>query len=130
MKSNRQSKREANRLFRQCVVNGLVDGSRARETVSSVLKVGRRDAGVLLTHFVRLLKLDGTRHAASVESAAPLAPELQSALSAGLTSRFGPGLRTSFTQRAELIGGLRIQVGCDVYDDTVLARLHALDKSF
>jgi F0F1-type ATP synthase delta subunit len=29
-----------------------------------------------------------------------------------------------------LIGGMRIQVGSDVYDGSVLARLAALEKSF
>jgi F0F1-type ATP synthase delta subunit len=29
-----------------------------------------------------------------------------------------------------LIGGMRIQVGCDVYDGSVRAALDALEKSF
>jgi F-type H+-transporting ATPase subunit delta len=130
MKSRRQSKREANRLFRQCVVNGLVDESRARSAATRILDAGRRDARALLGHFLRLVKLDKARHAASIESAVPLSQELRTALEAGLTRRFGLGLATRFAHRPELIGGLRIQVGCDLYDDSVLARLQELKKSF
>jgi F-type H+-transporting ATPase subunit delta len=39
-------------------------------------------------------------------------------------------LTTAFTQRPELIGGMRIQVGCDVYDGSVRAGLEALEKGF
>ena len=130
MKSGRQSKREANRLFRQCVVNGLLDEDRARGATRHMLGARTRDARAGLAQFLRLVKLDRVRHAANIESAVPLAPELQSVLEAGLTRRFGPGLTTRFAQRPELIGGLRIQVGCNVYDDSVLARLKALEKSF
>ena len=130
MKSGRQSKREANRLFRRCVVNGLLDEHRAREAAELMLGARTRDARAGLAHFLRLVKLDQARHAANVESAVPLGPELRSALEAGLTRRFGPGLTTRFAQRPELVGGLRIQVGCNVFDDSVLARLEALEKSF
>jgi F-type H+-transporting ATPase subunit delta len=44
--------------------------------------------------------------------------------------QYGPGLTTSFVENPELIGGMRIQVGCDVYDGSVRARLEALAKSF
>lgn len=130
MKSNRHSKREANRLFRQCVVNGLMDENLARGAAGRIIEAGRRDALALLAHFLRLLRLDRARRAANIESAVPLDPKLQSQLEADLARRFGPGLMSSFAHRPELIGGLRIQVGCDVYDDSVLARLQALEKSF
>jgi F-type H+-transporting ATPase subunit delta len=130
MRTDRQVKREANRRFRQCVLNGLVDEHLAQEAADRIVEAGRRDARALLAQFLRLVRLDRARRAASIESAVPLGPKLQSTLEASLTRRFGPGLMTSFAHRPELIGGLRIQVGCDVYDDSVLARLQALEKSF
>jgi len=130
MKCNHQTKREAKRLFHQCVVNGLVDESSAREAASRVLVAGRRNARVLMTHFLRLIRLDHARHAANIESAVPLTPELKATLEAGLARRFGPGLTASFASRPELIGGVRVRVGCDLYDDTVMARLEGLEKKF
>jgi F-type H+-transporting ATPase subunit delta len=66
----------------------------------------------------------------TIESATPLPTDLQTIVQSGLTRRYGPGLTTGFVESPELIGGMRIQVGCDVYDGSVRARLEALAKSF
>jgi F-type H+-transporting ATPase subunit delta len=46
-----------------------------------------------------------------------------------LIRQYGPGLAFTFTQKPALIGGVRIQVGGDVYDGTVQGRLAALQQS-
>jgi F-type H+-transporting ATPase subunit delta len=130
VKITKQAKREAKQLFRYCLVNGLLDENRVRSVVQHVVGTGRRDSAVIVAHFKRLVKLDLARRTATVESAAPLPPDLQAAIEAGLTRRYGPGLTTAFAQRPELIGGMRIQVGSDVYDSSVRAALAALEKSF
>ena len=84
----------------------------------------------ILAHFLRLVKLDYAEHTANIESAIPLPVDLQTIVQSGLTQRYGPGLSTSFVESPELIGGMRIQVGCDVYDGSVRARLKELAKSF
>ena len=130
MKITKQAKREAKQLFRYCLVNGLLDENRVRSVVQHVVATGRHDSAVIISHFKRLVKLDLAQRTATVESAAPLPPDLQAAIEAGLTSRYGLGLTTAFAQRPELIGGMRIQVGSDVYDSSVRAALAALEKSF
>ena len=130
MKITKQAKREAKQLVRYCLVNGLLDENRVRSVVQHVVATGRRDSAVIISHFKRLVKLDLARRTATVESAAPLPPDLQAAIEAGLTRRYGPELTTAFAQRPELIGGMRIQVGSDVYDSSVRAALAALEKSF
>ena len=84
----------------------------------------------MLSHFQRLVKLDLDRRTARIESAVPLPADFQARLQAGLTRTYGPGLNMSFGQNPALIGGLRIQVGSDVYDGSVRARLAALEDSF
>ena len=69
------------------------------------------------------------RNTASIESA-PLPAGLEAAVEASLTRRYGSALATAFAHRPSLIGGMRIQVGCDLYDGSVLAGLEALEKSF
>jgi F-type H+-transporting ATPase subunit delta len=130
MTINRQAKREAKQLFRFCVMNGLLDESRARQVAQRVAAAGYRDCPAILAQFVRLVRLDCTRHTASVESAAPLPLALKSATQAELTHLYGPGLTTNFVERPSLIGGMRIQVGSDVYDGSVRGVLAALEKSF
>jgi F-type H+-transporting ATPase subunit delta len=130
MNITKKAKREAKQLYRFCLVNGLLDENRARQVAQRVLATGERDCLSILTHFLRLVKLDCARHTATIESATPLSADLQTAVQTGLAHRYGLGLTSTFAQRPELIGGMRIQVGCDVYDGSVRAGLEALKKSF
>ena len=130
MTINRQAKREATQLFRFCRRDGLADESRVREVVHRLIASGYRESPAILAHFVRLVRLDREQHTAKVDSAIPLPSDLRAATEASLSRLYGPGLITSFSERPSLIGGMRIQVGSDVYDGSVLGRLAALEKSF
>ena len=117
-------------MFRLCLVNGRLDEGRARQVVQLVLQLRRRGYLSLLGHFKRLLKLDYDRHTARVESALPLPVDLQATVRAGLTEAYGPGITALFARKPKLIGGMRIQVGSDVYDGSVQSGLAALEKCF
>jgi F-type H+-transporting ATPase subunit delta len=130
MKTTRRARREAKQLFRVCLVNGLLDEGRVRRVVQHIAAARRHECPAILSHFGRLVKLDLARHAATIESAVSLPADLQAAIEAGLRRRYGPGLTTAFAQRAALIAGMRIQVGCDVYDGSVRARLATLENNF
>jgi F-type H+-transporting ATPase subunit delta len=130
MKTTRQTKREAERLFRLCLVNGFLDEGRARQVVQSVIQAKRRGDLALLSHLGRLLKLEWARHRAEVESAVPAPADLRASIQAGLARAYGPSIRVSFVHNPGLIGGMRIQVGSDVYDGSLRARLAGLEKNF
>ena len=130
MRSGKRVRREAKELFRGCAVNGVLDENRVRQTVQHVVAAGRHDGAAVLSLFRRLLKLELARRTATIESAAPLPADLRAAVETGLTRLYGPGLTTAFAYRPALIGGVRIQVGCDVYDGSVRARLDTLQKGF
>lgn len=130
MKTSKQQRREAKELFRSCLVNGLLDENRVRQAVQRVAQAQPRGYLSILAHFQRLLKLDLERRTARVESAVPLAADLQAAVKAALARTHGPGLEISFGQNPALIGGMRVKVGSDVYDGSVQARLAALEGSF
>ena len=130
MKTTRQAKREAKRLFRLCLVNGFVDEGRTREVVKRLIEDKRRGALALLSQFQHLVKLDRARHTAEVESAAPLPADLRENIQAALVRTYGPGISASFVHNPGLIGGMRIKVGSDVYDGSVRTRLAGLEKNF
>jgi F-type H+-transporting ATPase subunit delta len=130
MKITKQARREAKELFRSCVVGGLLEENRVRQAVQQVLQTKPRGYIAILTHFLRLLKLDIERRTARVESAAPLSPDLQTQIQTSLARSYGKGLDISFAQNPALIGGLRIKVGSDVYDGSVQGRLAELQESF
>jgi F-type H+-transporting ATPase subunit delta len=130
MKINKQARREAKELFRSSLSEGVLDETRVRQAVQRVIERKPRGYLAILSHLERLIKLDVSRRTARVESAVPLAAETETQIKQELTNAYGRGLIFHFAQRSELIGGLRVQVGSDVYDGTIQARLARLEQSF
>ena len=130
MKINKQSRRGAKLLYRNCFAEGRLDESRVRDTVNWVVEKRPRGWLAILTQFERLVRLELDRRTARIESAAPLDDALQAQLKTRLEGIYGAGLSFQFVQSPELLGGLRIRVGSDVYDGSVESRLSALQESF
>ncbi len=128
MKSSKQAKRDAKELFRCCLVNSLLDENRARQAVSKVLEAKPRGYVGILNWFQRLVKSHLDRRTARVSSATPLDAAQQNAVQSGLAKRYGQGLILSYAQDPSLIGGMRVQVGYDVYDGSIRGRLNALEQ--
>jgi F-type H+-transporting ATPase subunit delta len=127
MKSTRQLKREARTLFHLCVVNGALDESRVREIVRRVVEEKRRGSLTTLSRFQRLVRLDRASHSAHVESAVSLRSDVRAQIETGLARLHGRGITTTFTENPALLGGVCIQVGSDVYDGSIRARLNAVE---
>jgi F-type H+-transporting ATPase subunit delta len=130
MRVNRRARREGRRLYRACLVDGLLDEGRARQVAERVAKSGRRGSLAVLAHFRRLVALDQARHTAVVESATPLPADLRASVEAGLRRAYGKGFVTSFQEDPALIAGMRVKVGSDVYDGSVRTALQALEERF
>jgi F-type H+-transporting ATPase subunit delta len=130
MKISKQALRDARQLFRQCEVNGLLDEARVRQTVALLSSKKPRGYVEILSRLHRLVKLNVEQHAASIESATPLSADQQTQVRSQLNSIYGAGLAVSFIETPALIGGLRIQVGSDLYDGSVKTRLEKLEQSF
>jgi F-type H+-transporting ATPase subunit delta len=130
MKISKLARREAKELFRACFVNGVLDQDRVRDAVRRTLEMKPRGYLAILSHFQRLLKLEIERRTALVESAVALSADLRGNVQNTLARVYGPGLTISFTENPALIGGMKVQVGSDVYDGSVRGRLAALAESF
>jgi F-type H+-transporting ATPase subunit delta len=130
VKISKQAQRDARQLFRSCQVNGLLDENRVRQTVTLLSTQKPRGYVGILSRLHRLVKMDLEQHAARVESAAPLTPDLQADVTGEIKRKYGAGVSISFAQDPALIGGLRIQVGSDLYDGSVKMRLERLEQSF
>jgi F-type H+-transporting ATPase subunit delta len=129
MRITKQARHEARQLFQSCQANGLLDDNRARQAVQLLAARKPRGYMAVLSQFYRLVKLDVARHTAKIQSAVDLAPSYQAQLRADLARAYGAGLDFTFSANPALLGGLRVQVGGDVYDGSVRARLAALSQS-
>jgi F-type H+-transporting ATPase subunit delta len=126
----RHIEREARRLFRWCHIDGSLNEDRIRRVVNEVVEGKHRGYLDLLYRFQRFVRLDQESRSAIVESATPLAADLQTQVESRLAGIYGPGLDIRFSQNPMLIGGMRIKVGSDVYDGSVQHELATLERSF
>ena len=130
MKTNQQIKRQAKQLFHLCLVNGTLDESRVRQVVAGVLASKPRGYLPLLKLFERWVRLEYRRHSAEVESAVALPADLEGRVRAGIEEAYGPGITMQFATNPALIGGMRVQVGNDVYDGSIRSGLAALARTW
>ncbi len=130
MKISKQARRDGKALFRSCLVDGRLEDQRVRDIVTQVVATKPRGFLAALIHFQRLVKLDLESRRARVESAVETSPALRAEIEAALRERYGPDLDLSYAVDPDLLGGLRIHVGSDVYDGSVRARLEDLKVSF
>jgi F-type H+-transporting ATPase subunit delta len=130
MKISKLAQREARQLFRSCFVDGRLDEGRVRRAMTLLLEKKPRGFIEIMSRMHRLVKLELDQHTARVECAAPLDPAQQAHIAGQLKSLYGDGLDLTFAQNPSLIGGLRIQVGSNLYDGSVKARLELLEQSF
>ena len=126
MRTTRRAQRTARQLYRLCLMEGVLDHDRVRAVARQLAASGRRGSVPVLSAFLRLVRLDRDQHAAIVQSAVPLGDEMRQRVQGDLARVYGPGIDTSFEENPLLIGGIRIRIGSDVYDDSVRARLSAL----
>jgi F-type H+-transporting ATPase subunit delta len=130
MKTTAQIKREAKQLYRLCLVNKALNEDRARQVVRRILEGKQRGYLALLSQFKRLVRLDLAAHTAEVQTATPIPADLRASVQTRLTNVYGRGINMQFAVKSALIGGIRIKVGNDVYDGSVLSGLATLEKSF
>jgi F-type H+-transporting ATPase subunit delta len=63
-----------------------------------------------------------------IESATPLAEAIRAEITSSLIARFGE-ITAEFHHTPELIGGLRVRLGSDVWDGSIQSRLETLKQS-
>ena len=130
MKVSKQARRDAKSLFRACMESGQLKEERVKQTVQSVIAGKPRGYMGILNHFLHLVKIDQRSRTARVESASSLDNATQQSIQKHLAARYGTTLAVQFDVRPELIGGLRVQVGSDVYDGSIRSRLRRLEETF
>ncbi len=130
MKLTKEARKVSRALFRQTLVDGRLDETRARAMVDEIARQRPRGYMSILKNYLRLLKAETSRRHALIESAVPLTPAEAASISNDLRARHGRDLTTDFQVTPDLIGGLRIQIGSDVWDGSIRNRLNRLQEQF
>ena len=130
MKGNKQSRRGAKQLFKSCQVEGQLAEDRVRQAVTLVIEKKPRGYFGILQELQRLVKLDVSSRSARVESAVVLTEAQQQNIRESLGHLKGGEVTVEFAENADLIGGMRVKIGDDVFDGSVKTRLATLRESF
>ncbi len=88
-----------------------------------------RDYRGMLQALRRLLRAELAKKQVTVESAVELNETTSNKVKKSLKGQYGKDLNFDFKVTPELLGGMRIRVGNDLFDGSVKARLERLQES-
>ena len=128
MKINKEIRQLSREMLRASFTDGQLDAGRTRSLVDSLIEKKPRNYIDVLKNYRRLLRLELEKRRARVETASELDSTTSSELVANLKKKYGSDLTAEFIVNPELLGGMRVRVGSDVWDGTVRNRLEQLDR--
>ena len=128
MKINKEIRRLSREMLRASFTDGQLDPGRIKSLVDSLIEKKPRHYIDVLKNYRRLLRLEVEKRRARVETASELDSTTSSELIANLKKKYGSDLSAEFIVNSELLGGMRIRVGSDVWDGTVRNRLERLQQ--
>ncbi len=128
MKINKETRQLSKALLRASFTDGRLDSGRVSNLVKSLIEKKPRNYISVLDAYKRLLRLEVEKRSATIESATELAPAAGAEIVANLKSKYGNDISARFVLNPELLGGMRIRVGSDVWDSSVRNRLQRLQE--
>ncbi|QJE96589.1 F0F1 ATP synthase subunit delta [Luteolibacter luteus] len=130
MKISKVATATARRIFRLCQTGGRLDEAKLASAVRRIGQEKPRGFRGILFALKRLVRLEIERRRVTVESATELDQASRDRVIAGLAVKYGADLTFDFRVNPELLGGLKIRVGNDVFDGSVKGRLDRLAQAF
>lgn len=128
MKINKEIRQFSRELLRASFTDGRLDQGTIGRLVNSLIEKKPRNYLAVLENYKRLLRLEFDKRHARIESASELSPDIAGAIVENLKRKYGNDLTTEFSVVPELLGGMRVRVGSDVWDGTVRTRLDRLQQ--
>lgn len=127
MKLSKEARRMSRELFRASFTDSKLDHSKVRAIAQEIAKAKPRHYVDILKDYQRLVRLEVEKRHAVIESAAELDEATRGQLEETLRTKYGADLTTEFKVTPELIAGLRVRLGSDVWDSSVRERLNRLE---
>jgi F-type H+-transporting ATPase subunit delta len=126
MKLNKEIRRLSRKMLQASFTDGQLDPGRIASLVDSLVTQKPRNYVDVLKNYKRLLRFELEKRHATIETASEVDAAIRSEIEANLKSKYGNDLSTEFHVDPQLLGGMRIRVGSDVWDGSVRNRLERL----
>ncbi|MEM9480260.1 MAG: F0F1 ATP synthase subunit delta [Verrucomicrobiota bacterium] len=122
--------RIARQLFKLCLTaDGKLDFARVEQVVKKLAASKPRGYLGILKQFYRLVRLEAEKSQAVVETAVELDAGIKKQVESDLKNKYGDQLTFEYKTNPDLLGGMRVKVGSDVWDGSVKARLDRLSTA-
>lgn len=108
---------------------GGVDEAKVRETLDALRANPPRDHKGLLREYLRRIEREIAKNVAVVEYAGQPGEAALDALRANLAETYARPVEIELREAPELLAGLRVTVGDDVYEDSAATRLRPLSSA-
>jgi F-type H+-transporting ATPase subunit delta len=128
MKINKETRQLSKELLRASFIDGQLNAGRISALLKSLIEKKPRHYIQVLEAYKRLIRLEVEKRTATIETATELSPDSGQQIVSNLKRRYGNDLTARFVVNPELLGGMRIRVGSDVWDSSVRNRLHRLQQ--
>ncbi len=129
MKIPKEARKISRSLFRSSFTDGRLDAGKVREVVAQTVATKPRHYIEAIKNLQRLVRMELAKRHAIIESATPLDGDVSGKVVADLKARYGSDITTEFAVNPELLGGLRIKLGSDVWDGSVRGRLTRFEEN-
>ncbi|MBN8710820.1 MAG: ATP synthase F1 subunit delta [Verrucomicrobia bacterium 61-8] len=128
MKISREARRAAREMFRLSLVDGRLNTARVKDISDRLVTEKPRSFLEILKEYTRLVRLELAKRHAVIESALALSEDESSRILADLKTRFGNDITAELRVQPDLLAGIRVKVGSDVWDGSVRNRLNTLSQ--
>ncbi len=123
MRADKKTKALAKQLFKLSLVNGAVSPEQVTGVLGYIEKSAPRHALTLLKLYHRAISIEVARSQAVVEHAGPVTDATLRSIEAAMTRKYSRPVTASAKPNPQLLAGLRVRVGSDVYESTVAGQL-------
>ncbi len=126
MPSSRKSTELARELFRLTLERDRVSPERVAAVLQWVEAHRPANASAVLRAFKRLVEAEIARSQVVIEYAGETSPATLAEITSAMSRRYGRPLDMVAVPRPDLIAGLRVRVGYDIFENTVVSQLGSL----
>ena len=128
MKIPREAQQTARKLYQVCLgADGSIVPEKLQAVVQYILKTRPRFTANILQRLYELCRLNISQNTAKVTSAHPLG-QMQNVLTSKIKNAFPTVKDFEFIVDPSLIGGLRLQLGSNVWDGSIKEKLKLIQE--
>lgn len=127
MASRKKTTALARQLFKLSLENGRLSAERVGGVLAWIEKHRPGNPLALLRAYKHLVEAEVSRNRAVIEYAGELSPPAIDAITASLSRRFARDIEAVPVARPDLIAGIRVRVGCDIFENNLAGQLAALN---